>query len=80
MVVPEDPEEVYYGRDECGTCHAKLDNGKHLCMVDFVVPRRHRSDNIQRSICGVRNQIAYGGCRRVQRHLLEGLTWRQQSV
>jgi hypothetical protein len=40
MVLPEDPEEVYYGIDECGTCHAKLDNGKHLCMVDFVSPER----------------------------------------
>jgi hypothetical protein len=38
MVLPEDPEEVYYGIDECGTCHAKLDNGKHICMVDFVSP------------------------------------------
>ena len=38
MVLPEDPEEVYYGIDVCGTCHANLDNGKHICMADFVSP------------------------------------------
>lgn len=47
MVLPEDPEEVYYGTSECGTCHAKLDNGKHLCMVDFVCPE-HVMMNVYR--------------------------------
>jgi len=38
MVLPEDPPEVYYGFDECGNCHAELDNGRHICMSDFTVP------------------------------------------
>lgn len=38
MVLAEDPPEYYYGIDECGNCHAKLDNGRHICMSDFTVP------------------------------------------
>ena len=38
MVLAGDPPEVYYGFDECGTCHAELDNGRHICMSDFTVP------------------------------------------
>ena len=38
MVVPDDHPEFYYGYDECGNCHAKLDKGRHLCMSDFTVP------------------------------------------
>ena len=38
MVIAEDPPEYYYGFDECGSCHAELDNGRHICMSDFTVP------------------------------------------
>ena len=38
MVLDGDPPEVNYGIDECGTCHAELDNGRHICMSDFTVP------------------------------------------
>lgn len=38
MVLAGDPPEVYYGIDECGNCHAELDNGRHICMSDFTVP------------------------------------------
>ena len=38
MVLPGDPPEVYYGIDECGNCHAELDNGRHICMSNFTVP------------------------------------------
>ena len=38
MVLPEDPPEYYYGFNECGNCHAELDNGRHICMADFTVP------------------------------------------
>jgi len=24
--------------DECGNCHAELDNGRHICMSNFTVP------------------------------------------
>lgn len=38
MAIAGDPPEVYYGFDECGNCHAELDNGRHICMADFTVP------------------------------------------
>lgn len=38
MVLDGDPPEYNYGIDECGSCHAELDNGRHICMVDFTVP------------------------------------------
>jgi len=38
MVLAEDPPEVNYGINECGNCHAELDNGRHICMSDFTVP------------------------------------------
>ena len=38
MVLPGDPPEVNYGIDECGSCHAELDNGRHICMSNFTVP------------------------------------------
>ena len=38
MVLPGDPPECGYGIDECGNCHAELDNGRHICMADFTVP------------------------------------------
>ncbi|MCK5012774.1 MAG: hypothetical protein KAS66_03060 [Candidatus Omnitrophica bacterium] len=38
MVLAGDPPEVNYGFDECGNCHAELDNGQHICMADFTVP------------------------------------------
>jgi len=38
MILAGDPPEVNYGIDECGSCHAELDNGRHICMSDFTVP------------------------------------------
>lgn len=38
MVLAGDPPEFNYGFDECGNCHAELDNGRHICMSDFTVP------------------------------------------
>lgn len=38
MVLAGDPPEYYYGINECGNCHAGLDNGRHICMADFTVP------------------------------------------
>ena len=32
MVLAEDPPEYYYGFDECGNCHAELENGRHIVM------------------------------------------------
>ena len=38
MVLPGDPPEIFYGWDECGNCHAELDNGRHVCMSNFTIP------------------------------------------
>jgi len=43
-----DPPEVGYGIDECGNCHAELDNGRHICMSNFTVPS---AEPIRMSIC-----------------------------
>ena len=59
MVLPGDPPEVYYGIDECGNCHAELDNGRHICMSDFTVP----SDGIIIMTVFRNGNIVYGDIR-----------------
>lgn len=59
MVIAGDPPEVYYGYDECGNCHAELDNGRHICMSDFTVP----SDEIIIMTVFRNGNIVYGDIR-----------------